>query len=565
MEQRGAEEKAVTSKWTKTWPSLLNSSDHKIRVGAFKPMSALAKHLGKRLGPHLREIVPAWVCSMFDTHQEVQLAAKNCFNDIFPLAKHPEVIAFCSESIISFLNRNMKKDVAAYQSPNTTPEEAEEKYIRLTAASIYAIQWTINLLGENNELYPSIFSESLWKHFNSNHAMIRKSIYSCVAHISRSSNKGLIKSRLPKIAPPVLAVLSENDKNNFSEMWSLLLTFMKEFPEAWNELKDPNKEVFTKLFEFLRNGAGGSVECYPCLLPFLSLLPVQYKEKKFYDTFFNSLWKGFQSDKISKATEGELINSYMECLLFTLTKLCSFADTAETGSGSDSHSSDPSLANTLFDSHFIALFKAYLFVPKISPLLASALSSFVSKLSKKPQCEELTNIFFQGVSTTTSSVTMDSSALEKESKEEDLDKKNKAKLHRERLANFLSLLLVDKDKDLISKALPMAINIFASFKTALRLSINSQIQFISDLVDIFGSDSLIEPSHCTDLLESVLVPFFQDKASTTSDSCISNIVTILAEIISLRYNNENVEDWSILTYFEQDYSSLLLIFSKVTN
>jgi hypothetical protein len=39
-------------------------------------------------------------------------------------------------------------------------------------------------------------------------------------------------------------------------------------------VKDPNKEIFNAFFTFLRNAAYGScIESYPCLLPFLSLIP----------------------------------------------------------------------------------------------------------------------------------------------------------------------------------------------------------------------------------------------------------------------------------------------------
>jgi hypothetical protein len=106
------------------------------------------------------------------------------------------------------------------ETPTTTPAEAEEKFVRITAASISTVHWVMSLLSapseegdgpgasEKNsesgaagspkvpredllELYATVLSsDQFWKQFSSKHFLIRKSMYGCVANISRSTNKG---------------------------------------------------------------------------------------------------------------------------------------------------------------------------------------------------------------------------------------------------------------------------------------------------------------------------------------------------------------------------------------
>lgn len=143
------------------------------------------------------------------------------------------------------------------------------------------------------------------------------------------NKKDFVETNLQVLTPSILGIFSDIDPSTHSELWECVLIFMKNFPQSW-DLVQPQKQIFPRIFSFLEHSSYGSGSVtFPSLLPYVNFIPSQIIDENFYYKFLSSLWKGKDSEYMSKNSTLHL-KSYSECFLFFLNqnqKLCKFNET----------------------------------------------------------------------------------------------------------------------------------------------------------------------------------------------------------------------------------------------
>lgn len=226
----------------------------------------------------------------------------------------------------------------------TSKEEAQERYDRVILSTLLSLAALLQQLpADDDEDLATLFEPEgsllepqspIWGLMNAKRPIIRKG-GSAVCKVILTRLPELARRLLPKIAPMVLYSIHEKTKLNHQGQWELLLTLAKAFPECWEHVQ--LEKTWKGMWEFLRSGCYGSgMIVYPCLLPFLSLLPSTALRwgpdpgsSGFYRQFLNSIWAG----RFSTLTNGPsriissapvqldpVIKAYFECAHYIFRK-----------------------------------------------------------------------------------------------------------------------------------------------------------------------------------------------------------------------------------------------------
>lgn len=83
---------------------LLNERDKKVREAAQQAFSSFIKKGKRKLGPHLKKVLPLWVCSFFDPSPEVAKIARLNFDAAFPQEKQGQVFKLVYKNFLHFAN-----------------------------------------------------------------------------------------------------------------------------------------------------------------------------------------------------------------------------------------------------------------------------------------------------------------------------------------------------------------------------------------------------------------------------------------------------------------------------
>jgi hypothetical protein len=221
---------------------------------------------------------------------------------------------------------NFKQNVQTLtDSKSVTKNEAEERYNRYISSSILALDYLIQNTKVENEKYNEICSnKNFWKYLTiKNFGEIRAATFKLVASTS-TANPELIEPNLSTISPLILGCFNETDPAVHETMIESLITFMKQFPEAWNFVQ-PWKEVFPRLWTFLKNPETSSPsKTFQTLLPYVAMLSSKVmgdaneKSFKFFDQFFTNMWNGYTSERVQVAEKQIILNTFTEVCMYSL-------------------------------------------------------------------------------------------------------------------------------------------------------------------------------------------------------------------------------------------------------
>lgn len=78
--------------------------DRRVRLAANSVHDLLARHAKKKLAPHLKELIGAWMISQFDQSRDVARMAHQSFCHAFSEDKRLGVLQFCQKEILEYMS-----------------------------------------------------------------------------------------------------------------------------------------------------------------------------------------------------------------------------------------------------------------------------------------------------------------------------------------------------------------------------------------------------------------------------------------------------------------------------
>ncbi|KAI9263195.1 hypothetical protein BDA99DRAFT_559751 [Phascolomyces articulosus] len=318
---------AVIPSWAKMYVKLTIEVDRRVRLAANHVHLLVSTNAKKKLAPHLKEFIGAWLITMFDQSPDVARAARNSFETVFSEDKRLGVFEFCQKDILEYVTEMiLSKTPDTLSDPrHVTKEDMAAKFARVISGCFYCIGHIIEKLSEEErekymEDYNALFdSPTLWKFLGHNSPVIRKSVYRFIKTLLIQW-KGILSIRLNIICSAFFAsFLSEKEQGTFSDMWDAILLLTKEFPEAWL-IAGKKKPIMPKFCNFLRSGLNGAVNIgYPSILVIIANLPSEIRDQPaFYKDLFTSFWKGVSSESIDQSNSDVFMNANAECIVYSL-------------------------------------------------------------------------------------------------------------------------------------------------------------------------------------------------------------------------------------------------------
>ncbi|XP_072022304.1 E3 ubiquitin-protein ligase listerin-like [Amphiura filiformis] len=348
---------ATLPHWSRLYGRLTIDHDKRVREATQQTFQLLVEQVKRNLAPHLRSLMGPWLLAQCDTYPAAKTNARAAFECAFPLHKQPDAIGFCSVQVIQYLQGNLFKETPTTLSDanTTTPEEQEEKYLRVISSSMLALGELVAMVTEkylakvSEQLAEILGDGKLWKMGKHQSPMVRAAFFSLLGSICKYV-PSVAETHFARISPALLGNLDESESAVVSSLWEAVLILVSQLPDCWSHV-NPRKAVLPKLWSFLRNGGHGyAATIFPSLLPFLSKIPADVigDGVAFYGEFFGHLKTGLCKDSVSK-TPLELeavVKAYMECLRYVISRNLSMEENCT------------KIQNLLIEDHILVLLES---------------------------------------------------------------------------------------------------------------------------------------------------------------------------------------------------------------
>ncbi|XP_041970325.1 E3 ubiquitin-protein ligase listerin [Aricia agestis] len=313
----------VLPSWAHFYPTLTIDSDRKVRETAQLCHGAIVAACGRRVAPHLRRLLPAWLLACHDDHAPAQSAAKRYLESTFPEAKLEEAFSFCKLEIVSLLLDNLMGNAEAMLSKKIEEEERASSISRVMCSSLRALEQLVRTLAASHDdwlwesLAPLIRANAYWKLATHDDARLRGAWYCATGRISARFGPRLEGELGTKISRALVAQ-PEQAPAVAAERWAAVLLLMHSSPD-WSKWMDKKDLLIKRLLTLLENGGWGEARSLSdTLLPLLSQLPQDLLTQQFYITLFDALLTGLKSKALlnSKIERQAWINIIAECIRY---------------------------------------------------------------------------------------------------------------------------------------------------------------------------------------------------------------------------------------------------------
>ncbi|ORX46718.1 hypothetical protein DM01DRAFT_1339377 [Hesseltinella vesiculosa] len=315
----------LLSTWVALYNKLVLEVDRRVRLATVSLHQWIAQNAKKKLAPHLKDIIGAWMITMFDQSKDVAAVAKGSFESVFAEDKRQGVIVFCQKDILEYVGEMLlvKTEDTLSDARYVTPEEMAAKYARVIASCFYVLSYLIEQLPldecdkAKSEYQNLLDNPTVWNFVTHVSPVIRRSVHRFIKTLLLQWPDA-VEARLDVVGPSFFkSVLGEKEASVHAEMWDALLLLTKKFPDAWFTISQKKSPV-AKLCTFLRSGLNGSPSiAYPSMLALLANLPVKMKdEKSFFKDVFTNFWAGLSSSYLDVTNARTLVDAYGECLVY---------------------------------------------------------------------------------------------------------------------------------------------------------------------------------------------------------------------------------------------------------
>lgn len=99
-ERKSVEElKRFLVPWSCIFRKLLDDPSREVRYAAILEMGALAERIGRLIAPYVKKFVPWWFLAQYDSDRDIQVSAKESFENTFPGPKKAQAVLYCHEEV----------------------------------------------------------------------------------------------------------------------------------------------------------------------------------------------------------------------------------------------------------------------------------------------------------------------------------------------------------------------------------------------------------------------------------------------------------------------------------
>ena len=307
---------ALLPAWTYAYNRLALDASKKVRAAAARALGVLVRGAGRGLAPHMRPLVGAWWLARFDPFAECAAAADAAWRTALSDEKRRLAGAVAHRAAVVDAMAAYLAHTAATLSDmrSASPEEAVDRLARAHAAALAALgdlaaaaaAARVEDAGLGDKVRTAAGDAlvrvadalvggkaertTLAAMLASKQASVRRAAYALVlklcgvmgdaneAEAGGSGVDALVDLVRPeRSAKAIFGALGDTEPTAQSELWAMLLMYMKRFPAAWGAL-DARKAVLPRLRRSVLSAAGDAtgLACAaiaPCLLPLLALTP----------------------------------------------------------------------------------------------------------------------------------------------------------------------------------------------------------------------------------------------------------------------------------------------------
>eukprot|EP00210_Caulerpa_lentillifera_P008150 g7784.t1 len=322
--------------WVVQFRQLNHDLDKGVRIKSVEALDRFVRTLKRELAPYLKSIIGPWWISQHDEHSTVAKIAQKSFQSAFPGEKSMNALLFCGKDLVKYLCECLQETVETIGDPKKdSKEEREFKFLLLMRATLSGTRDFISKLkgSKKDELSMELMSQLsdvvftktfLKKILSSVMSDVRAQSYQLI-HDLNLSVKDSIKKCIRGIGPTIFNSLAEKDPSCQQEMWSMILTLIKSFPEVWESIS-LQKFVVPKLSAVLRKRRSPNEDSDDALLLFINQIPPEHwnQSPQSLVKIFNSSWEGLMSQNTSTAPK-----LLLECFLWGLLSAAKLAPETE--------------------------------------------------------------------------------------------------------------------------------------------------------------------------------------------------------------------------------------------
>ena len=277
-------EDAVLPAWASLYPKTSIDNARRVRQLAHSVLGQIVALAGKRILKHMPKVVPAWLAGLYDNDRLASKAAQDAIQLVFPTPeKYAALRKLYQEPILEFILQ-----VTSTETPTTlsdervaSPDEAEQKYDRLIAATIGLLASMLSEVPEaerqkHTNAYNELFENSKFWGF----ALVKDS------SVRRTMHK-LLKTYLHRLKTPsssTFIILStiyvykglESDQSSAGlDYVNGLVALTKMYPTVWTEHYSGKKPPRSRVRHMLQRGSQGSGPAYwSAISDLFELVPV---------------------------------------------------------------------------------------------------------------------------------------------------------------------------------------------------------------------------------------------------------------------------------------------------
>ncbi|XP_058066938.1 E3 ubiquitin-protein ligase listerin [Anopheles bellator] len=321
--------KAVLPFWPRIYVNLATDAEHRVRETAQQAQAAIVTRAGKNIAPFLKQFVPAWISSQYDSYAPAASSAQQSFSRAFPPAKVSEVFVFCENEILDYFTKNLTIHTAiTLSNPKShTPEECENKYQRVLISSLrgYALYLTkipVESLKKSAEKNGAMLAHpKFWTYHKHKTPAVRSAWFEAISALLQYG-PFLTENHEAAITSNVFQFMDETDPTVVSHVWSSIVLIQANI-SGWHNYVNFEKAVFPKLWKLLKSGGAGNAACiYPHMLPLVSgcTREVLGAERlaKFYSLFFESINEGLKAVQTSRSDVSAISQAYYEVFQYVI-------------------------------------------------------------------------------------------------------------------------------------------------------------------------------------------------------------------------------------------------------
>ncbi|EDV97987.1 E3 ubiquitin-protein ligase listerin [Drosophila grimshawi] len=328
--------KNILPLWPKYYHNLANDVEHSVREQTQLVLQLLVSKCKRAMAPFLKQLVPVWLASRYDSYAPAASIASNSFRETF--ARTCEVCLHCQNEIIEYCTRNLTFHTPATLSVGKSlkPEESEQKYQRVVISSFKVLSFFMEQTAQATEqdqlkqgLTALLAHQKFWTFAKHKQPAIKAAWFECIYHLLQCPT--LLEVLTPHKSQLITAsfqFIDDADPLVAPHVWGCVLLLQSNY-EDWYASLNIRKALLPKLSSLLRNGFNRNAQAIcPNLLPFLSKITVESLHDldiyEFYQRFFDDLKTavvGTHDPPLSKSDTSLMHNAYFECLRFMLQQI----------------------------------------------------------------------------------------------------------------------------------------------------------------------------------------------------------------------------------------------------